>query len=72
MALTVDCYRTGKYTVCRHVRVSFSPEKRFTGCGNEGVNRTLWTGTGCEQIEQSASFIVSVPTVDSLTSQFEN
>ena len=26
IAWKVDCYRTGKYTVCRRVRASFSPE----------------------------------------------
>ena len=30
------CYRTGKYTVCRCVRASFSPE--ITWWGSEGVN----------------------------------
>ena len=34
------CYRTGKYTVCRRVRVSFSSEC-FTGCGSEGVKLNM-------------------------------
>ena len=36
---TIDsrCYRTGKYTVCRRVRTSFSPENVQAG-GSEGVN----------------------------------
>ena len=27
ITLKVDCYRSGKYTVCRRVRASFSPER---------------------------------------------
>ena len=31
------CYRTRKYTVCRHVRAALSPEN-FIGWGSERVN----------------------------------
>ena len=29
--LKVDCYRTGKYTVCRRIRAYFSPEILHAG-----------------------------------------
>ena len=34
MALKVDCYRTGKYTVCRRVCASFSTEMLQAGAVN--------------------------------------
>ena len=35
IALKVDVLRTGKYTVCRHVRASFSPEILQAGAVKE-------------------------------------
>ena len=32
-------YRTERYTVCRHIRVSFNP-RNFTGWGSERVKLT--------------------------------
>ena len=46
------CYRTGKYTVCRRVRASFSPEIVQAGAV-EGGNETSgerWVATGLQMI----------------------